>query len=99
MTLAEFEDSLSFDEPPKHLTVELKALWYDQKGDWDIAHKQVEHLSSSSASLVHAYLHRKEGDVWNANYWYSRASEIRPNVALQEEWGQLVSRFLKGIKS
>jgi hypothetical protein len=43
---------------------------------------------------VHAYLHRKEGDIWNADYWYNRAKQTRPNVSLEKEWEQLVLEFL-----
>jgi hypothetical protein len=95
MTVSEFKKSLATDQPPAQLNVELIALWYDGKGDWDNAHKQVDHLNSASASLVHAYLHRKEGDIWNADYWYTRAKETRPDISLEEEWNQLVTRFLK----
>ncbi len=74
---------------------ELTALWYDGKGDWNKAHNQVDHLSGKSAARIHAYLHRKEGDLWNADYWYSKAGEKRPNLSLEEEWSELVSRFWK----
>lgn len=77
------------------LSPELKALWYDAKGDWKLAHDQVDHLSSKPASRVHAYLHRKEGDIWNADYWYSKAGEKRPEISLEEEWENLVGRFWK----
>lgn len=94
MTVSEFKQSLATDQPSVQLNVELTALWYDGKGDWDNAHKQVDHLNSASASLIHAYLHRKEGDIWNADYWYARAKETRPDISLEEEWNQLVTRFL-----
>lgn len=74
---------------------ELKALWYDGKDDWKLAHDQVDHLTSKTASRIHAYLHRKEGDIWNADYWYAKAGEKRPQITLEEEWGELVERFLK----
>jgi hypothetical protein len=73
---------------------ELLALWYDAKDDWKSAHDQVDQLSGKNAARVHAYLHRKEGDLWNADYWYSKAGEKRPNLSLEEEWEELVNRFL-----
>lgn len=73
---------------------ELLALWYDGNGNWKMAHDQVDHLSGKSAARIHAYLHRKEGDNWNADYWYSKAGEVRPQVSLEEEWEELVNRFL-----
>jgi hypothetical protein len=72
---------------------ELMALWYDGKGDWNKAHDQVDQLPGKSAARIHAYLHRKEGDLWNADYWYKRAGEIRPSVNLEEEWLELLERF------
>lgn len=71
----------------------LLALWYDAKGNWQMAHDQVDHLSGKSPARIHAYLHRKEGDLWNANYWYSKAGEKMPNQSLEEEWEDLVRRF------
>jgi hypothetical protein len=50
-------------------------------------------LPGKSAARIHAYLHRKEGDQWNADYWYKRVGEKRPNLTLEEEWNELVRRF------
>lgn len=72
----------------------LLALWYDGQGDWKSAHDQVDQLPGESAARIHAYLHRKEGDQWNADYWYSKAGEKRPDLSLEEEWETLVLRFL-----
>lgn len=93
-TLAEFKASLNLQQPDSELPVQLKSLWYDAKGDWHQAHAQVDHLSDQASAWVHAYLHRKEGDLGNADYWYSRARQIRPNLSLEEEWEQLVLQFL-----
>ncbi|MEN0052643.1 MAG: hypothetical protein AAGC65_03200 [Mucilaginibacter sp.] len=94
MTLDEFKASLSLKQPMSELTVQLKSLWYDGKGDWQQAHAQVDHLKDQSSAWVHAYLHRKEGDIGNADYWYDKARQIRPNLSLEEEWEQLVLQFL-----
>ena len=93
-TVAEFKESLNSEQPIKGLSVQLKSLWYDGKGDWHQAHAQVDHLNDKESAWVHAYLHRKEGDIWNADYWYSKAQQIRPNISLEEEWEQLVLQFL-----
>ncbi|MFM6937266.1 MAG: hypothetical protein ACKOXH_06220 [Aquirufa sp.] len=71
----------------------LASLWYDAQGDWDQAHAQVDHLSGRDAAWVHAYLHRKEGDLWNADYWYARAQKKRPSCTLEAEWESLVLHF------
>ena len=88
-----FKESLTLSAPDKNLSPVLKSLWYDAKGDWNQAHAQVDHLRDLDAAWVHAYLHRKEGDLWNADYWYAKAKKIRPNCSLQEEWENLVMHF------
>ncbi|MCC8409970.1 hypothetical protein LJ707_13615 [Mucilaginibacter sp. UR6-1] len=93
-TLAEFKASLSAPYPPGTLPVQLKSLWYDAKGDWHQAHAQVDQLTDAASAWVHAYLHRKEGDVWNADYWYKRAGQTRSALSLAEEWEQLVVNFI-----
>ncbi|MFN3997625.1 hypothetical protein [Algoriphagus sp.] len=85
---------LGLDPEVEKFGPELLALWYDGKGDWKLAHDHVDGLPGKSAARVHAYLHRKEGDLWNADYWYSKSGESRPNISLREEWEQLVKRFL-----
>lgn len=69
-------ESLSADNPPAHFSAILKSLWYDAKGDWEKAHDQVDQLGGLDAAWVHAYLHRKEGDLWNADYWYARRRRL-----------------------
>jgi hypothetical protein len=93
-TLAEFKASLNSEQPVSGLSAQLKSLWYDSKGDWDQAHAQVDHLNVQASAWVHAYLHRKEGNIGNAEYWYSKARQIRPNLSLEKEWEQLVLQFL-----
>jgi hypothetical protein len=92
-----FKESLSQDAPDPQLSTILKSLWYDAKGDWKRAHDFVDQLPGSEAAWVHAYLHRKEGDVWNADYWYARAKKTRPSYSLEEEWANLVDYFIKKI--
>lgn len=94
-TLQQFKESLKSDTPASDLSVQLKALWYDGKGDWHTAHDQIDTLTDPSSSSIHAYLHRKEGDLWNAEYWYSKAKHARPDLSLEQEWAQLVLRFLE----
>lgn len=72
----------------------LKALYWDEKGDWSKAHSFVENISTEDAAWVHAYLHRKEGDEWNAGYWYKRAGKEMFRGSLEQEWKQLWEHFL-----
>jgi hypothetical protein len=94
MNSKSFKTSLALEEPDPALSSILKSLWYDAKGDWKAAHDLVDQLSGTDAAWVHAYLHRKEGDIWNADYWYARAKKTRPGYSLEEEWANLVEHFL-----
>jgi hypothetical protein len=73
----------------------LQALWHDAHGDWHKAHDIAQAIETPDGAWLHAYLHRKEGDVWNADYWYRRAGRVRPNSSLETEWEQLVQYFIK----
>lgn len=76
----------------------LRALWLDARGEWDLAHKCVDQLSTPGAMWVHAYLHRKEGDAWNADYWYRRAGRPPHRGTLGEEWREIAEALLeKGL--
>jgi hypothetical protein len=94
MTLEEFKKTLNSNEPPAGLEKTLQALWFDRKGDWDKAHNAAQSINNSNGSWIHAYLHRKEGDLSNSSYWYSRAGKKMPDITLQEEWNNLVMEFL-----
>ena len=67
----------------------LKALETEKKGDWDKAHKTVQDLQHLHAYWIHAYLHRKEPDLSNASYWYSRAKKTMPDYSYEKEWNEI----------
>lgn len=77
----------------RHQLICKKSLELDREGDWQGAHDLVDHLESPEAAWVHAYLHRKEGDLWNANYWYRRAGKPAFQGTLEEEWQLLWQEF------
>lgn len=90
----EFLRSISDDEPPKNMSPLLKALWCDGKDDWEGSHNIAQEIHDKNGSWIHAYLHRKEGDLFNARYWYSKAAKSEPQFSLKEEWEMLVKAFL-----
>jgi hypothetical protein len=94
MTFPEFNNSLSNSQPPVSLSPYLQALWFDKKEDWEKAHTIIQDIDDSTAAWIHAYLHRKEGDLGNADYWYHRAQRKRPAVSLAEEWESIVKTLL-----
>ena len=94
MTLNEYLESIQNEQPSSDLSETLRSLWWDKKGDWDTAHAVAQEIPTAQGSAVHAYLHREEGVLWNADYWYSRAGRMRPDIPLQEEWQQLAEEML-----
>jgi hypothetical protein len=90
MKATEFKQSLQKHEPPMELTTPLAALWWDAKGEWSRAHGLVDELETPEGMAVHAYLHRKEGEEWNADYWYRLAGRTYRRPSLEEEWQALV---------
>lgn len=90
LTVIAFKESLKQGILPEGLSVLLQALWYDAKGDWHLAHSLIDQLEDKTSAHVHAYLHRKEGDLGNANYWYNRAKQVMPTTSLEEEWEDLL---------
>jgi hypothetical protein len=94
MTFAEFKHSLSNARPPEDLTAALLGLWWAGKDDWDKAHKIVMDEGGKDCAWVHAYLHRVEGDLDNARYWYRQAGRPAASGALEEEWTAIASELL-----
>jgi hypothetical protein len=94
MTYESFRQSIEEKKIPGDISVHLKAMWYDACGDWRQAHSMVDDLEDATACWVHAYLHRKEPDIWNADYWYRRAGKKRPGISLDAEWENIVHTLL-----
>ena len=94
MKIATFQASIDHDIPPANLSPPLQALWWDARGDWARAHQLVDELETKEGMAVHAYLHRKEGEQWNADYWYRLAGRTYHRDKLSEEWTALVEGLL-----
>jgi hypothetical protein len=90
MNLDTFQKSLNGEQPSADAGLALQALWWDAKGNWDKAHECAQAQDDAAGAWVHAYLHRKEGDDFNAGYWYRRAGKPVFAGSLQEEWDGLV---------
>ena len=88
-TLRQVSDAASL--PSDHLS----ALWYDLNGDWDTAHSIVQQMSDINAKWIHAYLHRKEPDIWNAKYWYNRCGKLYPGeIAYEVEAAKILEALI-----
>jgi hypothetical protein len=94
VTLSEFRSSLIFLRPPD-VSDGLLALWYDARGDWKTAHRIAQDINTPAGAWIHAYLHRKEGDLGNAAYWYQRASQPVATDTLNSEWATIAEELLR----
>ena len=92
--MADLKASLANAEPDAALSPPLAALWWAAKGNWDQAHKIVMNEETKDAAWVHAYLHRVEGDLGNAGYWYRRACQPTAKDSLQAEWERIAATLL-----
>jgi hypothetical protein len=90
MDADEFRALLQNEAPPAGAPTTLAALWWDAKGEWARAHELVDSLETPDGMAVHAYLHRKEGEAWNSEYWYKRAGRRFYREKLEDEWAALV---------
>lgn len=93
--IEEFLNWKSAGSVPEDIPLLLQALLLDAAGDWDSAHRIAQGDDSADGSWVHAYLHRVEGDLGNASYWYRSAGKKMPNMSLGEEWEYIAMSLLK----
>ena len=97
MTTEELDQSAQDnDTPPEDLSPELRSLWLARAGRWDDAHDLCSGIPDPDGAIIHAHLHREEGDLSNARYWYKRARRSEPasSVTLDQEWRELATYFL-----
>jgi hypothetical protein len=97
MSFEELQQSIAREAaPPAGVSLLVQALWHDARGDWERAHTCAQDVHDRDGSWVHAYLHRKEGDLGNAGYWYSRAGRKMPapNVSLDTEWAEIARELV-----
>ncbi|HMF95808.1 MAG TPA: hypothetical protein VKE96_16015 [Vicinamibacterales bacterium] len=90
MTIDEFRSAANVGALPPL----LRALWHDARGDWDEAHRLAQDVDDQNGAWVHAYLHRKEGDLGNAAYWYGQANQPVAADALDAEWARIAAHLL-----
>ena len=95
MQFDEFINSTKEDALLQSLSEPLQAMWYARKGDWETAHNIAQSISSELASWIHAYLHRVESDLSNADYWYKRAGKPQFQGSTEAEANEIVNSIFK----
>ena len=99
VTPFEFRQTTAGVAPPADTPPALHALWWAAKGEWEKAHTIVMNEETANAAWVHAYLHRVEGDLGNAGYWYRQAGQPAAKDSLEAEWERIVSALLGSGKA
>ena len=90
MHYADFIKLTKKSEPTNKLAGVQLAIWYAVKDNWDMAHNIVQDIRSETASWIHAYLHRVEGDIANAHYWYNRANKEPYSELVESELNDII---------
>ena len=99
MTAADLARSARSDAaPPAGLSAAQRVLWLARAGRWDQAHDACQNLPDPAGAWIHAWLHRDEGDLGNAAYWYARAKQPVPprGLSLDEEWLAIATALSPG---
>lgn len=96
MTVEEFRATLAADTPPSDLPNALRALWRAARGEWDAAHALAQSAPDADGAWVHAHLHRIEGDLSNAAFWYRRAGKPVCDAGIDDEWAKIAAALLSG---
>ena len=94
MDIEQFEASLSGEAPP--LSPPLLAMWHASRDEWDAAHRIVQAEKDADAAWVHAWLHRLQGDLGNARYWYRRAERAESEQTPEQERSTIIAALLRG---
>jgi hypothetical protein len=94
MTFETFQATLADPAPPAGLAPLALAMWREAKGEWDVAHSLAQAQDDADGAWVHAYLHRVEGDLANAGYWYRRAGKPVSQAPLRDEWTTIAQALL-----
>ena len=92
-----YKSSLAAEAPPDGLSMAAQALWWEAKGDWHLAHQCVQKQADAEGAWTHAYLHRVEGDLGNAGYWYRRAGHPVATGPLQTEWELMAAALIADL--
>ena len=94
MDFNSFSALVKEENAPENLSDLLLALWYDAKDNWEKAHSIAQQVPDPEGAWVHAYLHRVEGDLSNAEYWYKRAGKPVCRDQLADEWESIAVSLL-----
>jgi hypothetical protein len=90
----QLDEFVQQEQCPTSLPPALQALWYAKQGNWNKAHEIVQDADDTDSAWIHAYLHRQEGDLSNARYWYRRSKQPEFTASLSQEWEHITQELL-----
>lgn len=91
MSLIEFQAAIDQNLVPAEFTDLEKTLWFAKKNNWEEAHRIcVAYENEPKFDRIHAFLHRQEGDKFNAKWWYNKLKINIPTVSLEEELEEII---------
>ena len=93
--LATFVASLAGQSAPAQACPALRGVWHALRGEWERAHDAVQ-PDGAECAWVHAVLHRDEGDLPNASYWYGIAGRAAARGAVRDEYLTIAAVLLRG---
>lgn len=90
------ESARSESSLPSGLNTLESCLWHARAGNWDESHDLCQEVPGADGAWMHAWLHRQEGDLGNAAYWYSVAGREMPSgsLSLEAEWMEIATALL-----
>jgi hypothetical protein len=96
------DEILTADHQRRELIRALALLWHDHH---EASHAIVQDMETRDGSYIHAILHRREPDYFNAKYWFRRVGQhpcfdklaVRAGEILKTETaGDAVKKLLPG---
>lgn len=70
-------------------TTLLEIIDLASSGKWTKAHDRLQNTTHPLGDWIHAVLHREEGDLSNARYWYNKSQKEFIEIPLQEEYAMI----------
>ena len=95
LTLNEVIETIKEETPPEDISDTLQTMWHTRQGEWETADNIAQSISTALGSWIHAYLHRVEGDLSNAGYWYKRAGKPQFQGSTKAEADEIINSIFK----
>ncbi len=72
----------------------MQCLYLIKQDKWESAHDIAQNINTKIGMLLHGYLHKLEGDLWNSKYWYQKSGFENIPQNEEEEWEYILKKCL-----